>query len=136
MGEILQCNFESTMAVKTIKEKKSATKKANPDAAEKVSKASPKKKAVDEDDDDDLEEEDANASDLEDDLDDDDWGKAEEDDSWDPDFEEFDMPKKGTKKPGKGKKGADEDDDFGLDDDLNLDDDDLFGEKDEFDDDF
>jgi hypothetical protein len=45
------------------------------------------------------------------------------------------MPKKSTKKPGKGKK-AEEDDDLGLNDDLNLDDDDLFDDKDEFDDDF
>jgi len=125
MVEILQCNFERPMAVKTIKEKKSATKKSNFDAAEKVSKATSKKKVVDEEDDLDEEEDVA-----------DDWGKEEEeDDSWDPDFEEFDMPKKATKKAGKGKKGSDEDDDFGLDEDLNLEDD-LFDDKDEFDDDF
>jgi hypothetical protein len=132
MVEILQCNFERPMAIKMIKEKKSATKKSNFDAAEKVSKATSKKKVVDE--------EDAEASDVDEDLEedevDDDWGKEEEDDdSWDPDFEEFDMPKKATKKAGKGKKGADEDDDFGLDEDLNLEDD-LFDDKDEFDDDF
>jgi nucleolin len=126
MVEILQCNFERPMAVKTIKEKKSVTKKSNFDAAEKVSKTSSKKKVVDEDDD----------LDEEEDVDDD-WGKEEEeeDDSWDPDFEEFDMPKKATKKAGKGKKGSDEDDDFGLEEDLNLEDD-LFDDKDEFDDDF
>ena len=114
------------MAVKTIKEKKSVSAKSNAMDAEKVSKATSKKKTVDEDADAD--------DDMEDEVDDD-WGKTEEDDSWDPDFEEFDMPKKAAKKPGKGKKG-DEDDDLGLDDDLNLDDDDLFDDKDEFDDDF
>ncbi len=93
MFEFLQCNFEQPMAVKTIKEKKSATKKANFDAAEKVRKTSSKKKADEVDDDLDEEEEV-----------DDDWGKSEEDDSWDPDFEEFDMPKKSSKKAGKGKK--------------------------------
>jgi hypothetical protein len=113
------------MAVKTIKEKKSASNLSEFGAAEKVSKPVAKKKVVGDDDDDvdDAEEVD------------DDWGKTEEDDSWDPDFEEFDMPKKSAKKPGKGKKGE-EDDDLGLDDDLNLEDDDLFDEKDEFDEDF
>ncbi len=117
------------MAVKTVKAKKSATKKSIFDTAEKVSKTASKKKVVD-DDDDDLEDEDEV---------DDDWGKAdEEDDSWDPDFDEFDIPKSKTpKKAGKGKKGKEEDDDLGLDDDLSLDDDDLFGDKDDdFEDDF
>jgi len=117
------------MAVKTVKAKKSATKKSIFDAAEKVSKTASKKKVVDYDDDD-LEDEDEV---------DDDWGKAdEEDDSWDPDFDEFDIPKSKTpKKAGKGKKGKEEDDDLGLDDDLSLDDDDLFGDKDDdFEDDF
>lgn len=113
------------MAVKTATAKKSVSAKSNAIAAEKVSKSASKKKLVDEgeEEDDDLEEVD------------DDWGKTEEDDSWDPDFEEFDMPKKSAKKPGKGKK-AEEEDDLGLDDDLNLEDDDLFDDKDEFDDDF
>lgn len=122
------------MAVKTEKAKKSATKKSNFDAAEKVSKTASKKKVLD--DDDDLEEEEeANASDADDDY----WGKAdEEEDSWDPDFDEFDIPKSKTpKKAGKGKKGKEEDDDLGLDDDLSLDDDDLFGDKeDDFEDDY
>ena len=84
------------MALKTEKAKKSATKKSKFDAAEKVSPKASKKKAVDDDDDDDFNEEV-----------DDDWGKAdEEDDSWDPDFDEFDIPKSKTpKKAGKGKKG-------------------------------
>ena len=85
------------MAVKTEKAKKSATKKSTFDAAEKVSKSASKKKVVDDDDDLDEEEEV-----------DDDWGKADEDDdSWDPDFDEFDIPKSKTpKKAGKGKKGV------------------------------
>ncbi len=113
------------MAVKTIKEKKSVAKKSDFDKSEKLSKTAAKKKVVEADDDIDDEEDDVE----------DDWAKTEEDDSWDPDFEEFNMPKKSTKKAGKGKKGQDEDDDLGLDDDLSLEDD-LFDEKDEFDDDF
>ncbi|MBP5999780.1 MAG: hypothetical protein KA534_04940 [Sediminibacterium sp.] len=114
------------MAVKSTKEKKTATPKNGVVKAEK-SKSSKKKVDEDEEDEDlDVEEEDANASD-----DVDDWGKAE-DDSWDPDFAEFDLPKP-TKKAGKAKKGEEEED---LDLDLNLDDDDLFDDKDEFDDDF
>lgn len=112
------------MAVKTTKAKKSASTISDVAPAEKVSTLTSKKKVVDDEDDLDEEEEV-----------DDDWGKEEEDESWDPDFEEFDMPKKSTKKAGKGKKGMDEDDDLGLDDDLNLEDD-LFDDKDEFDDDF
>ena len=114
------------MAVKSTKEKKTATPKNGVVKAEKP--RSSKKKEDDEEDDLDEEEEDANASD-----DVDDWGKVEEeDDSWDPDFAEFDIPKP-TKKAGKAKKGAEEEDDLGLD--LNLEDD-LFDDKDEFDDDF
>ena len=122
------------MAVKSTKEKKTATPKNGVVKAEKSSKTSSKKNDDDE--------EDAHASDEEDDLEEtDDWGKTEEeDDSWDPDFAEFDMPKT-AKKAGKAKKGggedahaSDEGDDLDLD--LNLEDDDLFDEKDEFDDDF
>ena len=121
------------MAVKSVITKKSVSAKSNAMASEKVSKPTTKKKAA--------EDEELNASDKAEDVDDDleevddDWGKTEEADNWDPDFEEFDMPKKSAKKPGRGKKG-DEDDDLGLEDDLNLDDDDLFDEKDEFDEDY
>ncbi len=116
------------MAVKIEKEKKTAGTKSGLDKVVKVSKASPKKKSKEEDVDDDIEDD---AEEIEDD-----WAKPEEEDNWDPDFEEFDMPKKSAKKPGKFKK-ADEDDEFSLDEDLKgLDDDDLFDEKDEFDDDF
>jgi hypothetical protein len=122
------------MAVKSTKEKKTATPKNGVVKAEKSSKTSSKKNEDDE--------EDAHASDEEDDFaETDDWGKTEEeDDSWDPDFAEFDLPKT-SKKVGKAKKGggedahaSDEGDDLDLD--LNLEDDDLFDEKDEFDDDF
>jgi hypothetical protein len=57
----------------------------------------------------------------------DDWDKPEEEDSWDPDFEEFDIPKSKTKKA-TGKKPSKSDDDFDDDfKDLGLFDDDLGG---------
>jgi nucleolin len=112
------------MALKTIKEKKAAAPKNGVLKAEKASKLAAKKKDVDEDD---LDEEEEVK---------DDWEKTEEDASWDPDFEEFDMPKKSAKKPGKFKP-SDEDEDFNLNDDLkDIDDDDLFDDKDELEDDF
>jgi nucleolin len=112
------------MALKTIKEKKAAAPKNGVLKADKASKSAAKKKDVDEDD---LEEEEEVN---------DDWEKTEEDASWDPDFEEFDLPKKASKKPGKFKSG-DEDDDFNLNDDFkDIDDDDLFDDKDELEDDF
>jgi hypothetical protein len=47
----------------------------------------------------------------------DDWEKGEdEEDSWDPDFEEFDLPKS-KKSSGAGKKGADEEEDFKIEED-------------------
>jgi len=112
------------MALKTIKEKKTATPKNGVVKADKASKSTAKKKDVDEDD-----------LDEEDDVNDD-WEKTEEDTSWDPDFEEFDVPKKASKKPGKFKP-SDDDDDFNLNDDFkDIDDDDLFDDKDELEDDF
>ena len=51
----------------------------------------------------------------------DDWEKPEEEDSWDPDFEEFDLPKSKAKKSSgtAGKKsGKGDDDDLGMDDDF------------------
>ena len=112
------------MALKTIKEKKAAAPKNGVLKADKASKSATKKKDVDEDD---LDEEEEVK---------DDWEKTEEDASWDPDFEEFDMPKKSANKAGKNKP-SDEDDDFNLNDDLkDIDDDDLFDDKDELEDDF
>lgn len=87
---------------------------------------SAKKKAEEEEDDDDDSEDDSK----------DDWekGEEEEEEEWDPDFDEFDLPKSG-KKAGKGKGGSDEDDDVKIDDDMNEFDD-LFGDGgDDFDDD-
>lgn len=69
----------------------------------------------------------------------DDWEKGEEGeeeaDEWDPDFDEFDIPKS-TKKAAGGKKDADEEEDVKFDEDLNEFDD-LFGDSggDGFDDD-
>ena len=86
------------------------------------------KKKVEEDDDAELDDETPNKpakkskSDEDDDEDDveegdDNWNKEEEDDAWDPDFEEFDLPKsKGKKAPGVGKKAAEEED-FKVEDD-------------------
>ena len=59
-----------------------------------------------------VEEEDADSADEEEEADDAESG--EEDDSWDPDFEEFDLPKS---KKGGGKKEADEEEDFKIEED-------------------
>ena len=63
----------------------------------------------------------------------DEWEKVEEEEEWDPDFEEFDVPKsKGKKAAGPaGKKGVEEEDDFKVDDEFK----DLFDGGDDFDDD-
>ena len=82
------------MAIKSLKEKKSTTPKSGIEKSSKADSKTSKKKVVDEDDD--LDDEEVN----------DDWGKEEEDTSWDPDFEEFDVPKKSSKKPGKFKISA------------------------------
>jgi hypothetical protein len=87
---------------------------------------SAKKKEEDEEDDD---------PDTDDDADKDDWEKGEgeeEEEEWDPDFDEFDLPKSGKKA---GKAGSDEEDDTKVDEDLSEFDD-LFGDSgDDFDDD-
>jgi nucleolin len=74
----------------------------------------------DEDDDDGAEEEDEK----------DEWEKGdEEEDSWDPDFDEFDLPKSSAKKTARGKKDdGEEEDDFKLDEGMDEFDD-LFGGK-------
>jgi DNA-directed RNA polymerase subunit delta len=73
--------------------------------------ASPKKSSEDDDDDDD---DDAAENEV------DDWDKPEEEDTWDPDFEEFDIPKSRGKKSSNGtaKKGGSDEDDLGLDEDF------------------
>ena len=73
--------------------------------AKPASKSKKSNKEDDDDDDADVEEEKA-----------DDWEKPEEDENWDPDFEEFDVPKSKEKKAG-SKKNAD-DDDLKMDDDF------------------
>ena len=57
----------------------------------------------------------------------DDWDKVEEEEEWDPDFEEFDLPKsKGKKSPGKKSAAVDEDEDFKMDDEFK----DIFSDND------
>ena len=73
------------MAIKSLKEKKSTTPKSGIEKSIKADSKTSKKKDLDEEDD--LDEEEVN----------DDWGKEEEDTNWDPDFEEFDVPKKSSK---------------------------------------
>jgi len=52
----------------------------------------------------------------------DEWEKVEEEEEWDPDFDEFDIPKSKTKKSTGGntskKSKGNDDDDLGLDDDF------------------
>lgn len=48
----------------------------------------------------------------------DEWEKSEEDSSWDPDFDEFDIPGGSAKKPGKKGATSDEDDDLTVDPDM------------------
>ena len=139
------------MASKSDKEKKPAAK-ANPVDGKESSKkpASKSKKEMDEDDEDedltgetngeetpvgkktgkagakkssgdDDDEDDVAAEEL------DDWEKPEEEEEWDPDFEEFDIPKSKGKKTGVGGKKAGEEEDFKFEDDEFKD---LFNEKD------
>ena len=49
---------------------------------------------------------------------DDDWEKPEEEDEWDPDFDEFDLPKSKGKKATGGKKKEEEEEDFKVDEDF------------------
>ncbi len=89
----------------------SDTPKAAPKKGAKISSKS--KKEDDEDDDD-----------VDDDVEEvDEWEKAEEEANWDPDFDEFDVPKSKTKKAAGGTKKAKRDDDLGVEEefwDLNL----------------
>jgi DNA-directed RNA polymerase subunit delta len=63
----------------------------------------------------------------------DEWEKPAEEDNWDPDFEEFDVPKSKGKKAGPaGKKPAEEEEDFKIDDEFkDMFNDDGFGEEEE-----
>ena len=80
------------------------------------------KAAIKKEDDDDDEDEVEEGGDDDDEKDD--WEATEEEDEWDPDFDEFDIPK--STKKGKAGKG-DEEDDIKFDEDLNEFDD-LFGD--------
>ena len=83
----------------------------------KTSSAKSKKKGDDDDDDDD---------DVAEEDEVDEWDKVEEDEEWDPDFDEFDIPrskaKKGSTTAGKKTAKGGEEDELGLDDEYkNLD---------------
>lgn len=136
------------MTSKSDKEKKSAGKTGSPVGKATAKKDSPKpKKQVEEDDDDELDDDEmetpaaskkagkvaAASKKSKDDDDDDDvvdepdeWEKPEEEENWDPDFDEFDVPKSKGKKSPAGKKGGGEDD-FKFEDDEFKD---LFNDKD------
>ena len=143
------------MASKPGKEKK-ATGKITPDKESAKKESSKPKKQMDEEEDNDdvLEDEDEDVKPAKkagkaavtskkgkgEDEDDDDadgpdvvdeWDKVEEEEEWDPDFEEFDIPKsKGKKATGvAGKKGAEEEEDFKIDDEFK----DMFNDEDGFD---
>jgi len=131
------------MASKSDKEKKSAGKNGLPEkpSAQKPSSKSKKQLEDDDEDDENIEEEvkpvskkgkpaaaskkeddDEESDDVNDELDD--WEKPEEEEEWDPDFEEFDIPKPTGKKSGKKVPGDEED--FKFEDDEFKD---LFGDK-------
>lgn len=57
----------------------------------------------------------------------DEWEKPEEEEEWDPDFEEFDLPKSKVKKTGGAKAGKGDDDELALDEEFK--DMDLFNES-------
>ncbi len=131
------------MTAKPGKDKKDTTRKSLPtdSAAESSASAKNKKSSEDEDDEDlgdDVKDADKKSSlkkpsastkkkkENEDDDEgdaeeiEDTWDKGEEEDiNWDPDFDEFDIPKsKGTKKAGTTDKKGGEEDDFKVDEDF------------------
>ena len=140
------------MAPKPGNEKK-LSGKTTPDkeSSKKESPKSKKQEEIDDDDDDELNDDaeistpakkgskaSASSKKGKDDDDDteveekvDEWEKVEEEENWDPDFEEFDIPKsKGKKSAGiAGKKVVEEEDDFKVDDEFK----DLFDGGDDFD---
>lgn len=92
---------------KSGQEKKVTKKPADQASASKTEKASSTSKQQAEDDPG-LDDEDLEVPDE--------WEKVDEDETWDPDFDEFDVPKSKTAKTG-GKK-ATEEDDFSSDDEF------------------
>ena len=120
------------MSVK-LGNKITTAKKITAPVEAKAKSASTKKKQQDEDlDDDELDEKPLKKSstksedDDDDDIEDDDWDKNEEEDAWDPDFEEFDLPKS---KKGKASKGADTEEDFKIEEEEDFKDIDLFNDR-------
>jgi DNA-directed RNA polymerase subunit delta len=91
-------------------EDESETPKAAAKKGVKATASKTKKKSDEDDDDDDVEGEDEV----------DEWDKVEEEEEWDPDFDEFDVPKSKTKKPATGGKKATkgDEDDLGLDEEF------------------
>ena len=135
------------MATKPDKEKKSPGKTGSASAKTHAKKPSPKaKKPMDDDDDDEPGDDEMETTpvskktgkavtssktkkdDDDDDVDDgpDEWEKPVEEEEWDPDFEEFDVPKSKLKKADTGGKKA-VDDEFAFEDDEFKD---LFNDKD------
>jgi len=125
------------MATKPNNEKKTVAKKSAPEKNADPKKAPASSEVDGDEEDDDLDEEEATAKPAvkakaggkkkkteddeedEDDADtevDDEWEKPADEDNWDPDFEEFDVPKSKTKKT-PGKKSGEEDD-LKIDDDF------------------
>ncbi len=126
-----------SMATKPNNEKKTVAKKSAPGKKEDAKKAPASSDVDGDEEDDDLDEEATAAKpvakakaggkkkkaddddDEEDDVEaevEDEWEKPADDDNWDPDFEEFDVPKSKTKKA-PGKKSGEEDD-LKIDDDF------------------
>lgn len=110
------------MSVLLEKEMKPAVKGIEAITAQAKSKGARKKPEEDDDlgNDDDAPVKKGSAkkgADDDDDIDDDDTAAEDEDDDWDPDFEEFDLPKS---KGGKGDKEPEEEEDFKVTEDDDL----------------
>jgi hypothetical protein len=123
MAVILTEEITSETLIETIiaqaKGRPSKTKKVEDDEDLDDEDVAPKKSSKKSSDDDD------------DDEDDDVDGAEEDDDEWDPDFEEFDLPKS---RKGKGGSKAEEEEDFKVEDTEDFKDLDLFNDSESFDD--
>jgi DNA-directed RNA polymerase subunit delta len=93
----LELAVEENLAVTAQAKSRGAAKKKADENEEDLDDDAPAKKSA------------AKKSADEEDMDDDDDSDVEDDDDWDPDFDEFDVPKS---KGGKGSKDADEEEDF------------------------
>ena len=106
------------MTKKTMIDEVEAPKSAAKKGPKATASKTKKKSDEDEEDDDEEGEEEV-----------DEWDKVEEEEEWDPDFDEFDVPRSKTKKaaPGGKKAAKGEEDELGLDDEYkNMD---LFNEN-------